>query len=122
MILADTTIWIDHLRRNDSQMQKLLDTGHVLMHPFVVAEMALGSMRNPGITLSDLDGLLTVSVAELSEVRRMIEARGLYARGIGLTDAHLVASCLITPGTQLWTRDAALKAVAKTVGIDAGLL
>jgi hypothetical protein len=103
-------------------MQKLLDTGHVLMHPFVVAEMALGSMRNPGITLSDLDGLLTVSVAELSEVRRMIEARGLYARGIGLTDAHLVASCLITPGTQLWTRDAALKAVAKTVGIDAGLL
>jgi hypothetical protein len=93
----------------------------VIVHPFVVAELALGSLRDRGKTLSDLDGLLTVNVAELSEVRHMIEARGLYSRGIGLTDAHLVASCLITPGTRLWTRDAALKAVAQTVGIDAGL-
>jgi hypothetical protein len=121
VILADTTIWIDHLRRNNPQMQQLLAGGQVIVHPFVVAEMALGSMRDRGKTLSDLDGLLMVNVAELSEVRHMIEARGLYSRGIGLTDAHLVASCLITPGTRLWTRDAALKAVAQAVGIDAGL-
>jgi hypothetical protein len=121
VILADTTIWIDQLRRADPQMQRLLAGGQVIVHPFVVAELALGSLHDRGRTLAELDGLLKVNVAELSEVRHMIEARGLYSRGIGLTDAHLVASCLITPGTRLWTRDAALKAVAQTVGIDAGL-
>ena len=121
MILADTTIWIDHLRRQNPQMQGLLDGGQILMHPFIVAELALGSLRNRSGTLAALDALLEVRVAQLSEVCQMIEARRLYAKGIGLTDAHLVASCLITPGTRLWTRDARLRAVAHAVGIDAGL-
>ncbi len=121
MILADTTIWIDHLRRHNVQMQGLLDGGQVLMHPFVVAELALGSFRDRAGTLATLDTLLEVRMAQLSEVRQMIEVRRLYAKGIGLTDAHLVASCLITPGTKLWTRDGALRGVAQAVGIDAGL-
>ncbi len=91
------------------------------MNPMIVAELGLGSLRQRAKTLAELDGLLEVKVAQLSEVRRMIEAHRLYAKGIRLIDAHLVASCLITPGTQLWTRDTALKGVAKTVGIDAGL-
>ncbi len=91
------------------------------MHPMIVAELGLGSLRQRAKTLAELDGLLEVKVAQLSEVRRMIEVHRLYTKGIGLTDAHLVASCLITPGTQLWTRDTALKGVAKTVGIAAGL-
>jgi hypothetical protein len=57
-----------------------------------------------------------VKVAQLSEVRQMIEAHSLYAKGIGLTDAHLIASCLLTPGTRLWTRDAARKKVALALG------
>jgi predicted nucleic acid-binding protein len=64
-----------------------------------------------------MDALLKVRVAQLHEVRHMIEAHTLYSKGIGLTDAHLIASCLLTPGTQLWTRDAALKKVAKALGI-----
>ncbi len=91
------------------------------MHPMIVAELGLGSLRRRAETLAELDGLLEVKVAQLSEVRRMIEVHRLYAKGIGLTDAHVVASCLITPGTRLWTRDSALKGVAKAVGVDAGL-
>jgi len=60
-------------------------------------------------------------VAQLSEVRHMIEAHTLYSKGIGLTDAHLIASCLLTPGTQLWTRDAAMEKAAKAVGIAVNL-
>ena len=60
-------------------------------------------------------------VASLRDIRQMIEARRLYAKGIGLADAHLVASCLITPGTKLWTRDGRLRGVALVLGIDAGL-
>jgi len=121
VILADTTIWIDHLRRGNVQLQELLDGGQVLMHPFVVAELALGSLRDRAKTLVELDAFLQVPVARLGEVRKLIESRKLYAKGIGLTDAHLVASCLITPGVQLWTRDGALQGVAQALGIDAGL-
>jgi hypothetical protein len=53
----------------------------------------------------------------MSEVRRMIEAHALYSKGIGLTDAHIIASCLITPGTQLWTRDASMNAIATAIGV-----
>ncbi len=102
-------------------MQGLLDSGPILTHPSIVAELALGSLRNRSGTLAALDALLEVRMAQLSQVRQMIEARRLYAKGIGLTDAHLVASCLITQGTKLWTRDARLRAVAQTAGIDAGL-
>jgi predicted nucleic acid-binding protein len=49
----------------------------------------------------------------------MIEAHSLYSKGIGLTDAHLIASCLLTPGMQLWTRDGALRNVPKTLAIHA---
>ena len=121
MILADTTIWIDHLRRHNAQMQELLNGGQILMHPFVVAELALGSLRDRARTLVFLDGLLAVRGAQLSKVLQMIEVRQLHAKGIGLTDAHLAASCLITPGTRLWTRDARLRSVAQSLGIDAGL-
>ena len=121
MILADTTVWIDHLRRNNPQMQKLLDGGQVFMHPFIVAELALGSLHDRRKTLAELGGLLTVNVAKLSEVRQMIEAHCLYAKGIGLTDAHPLASCLITPGTRLWTRGNALGDVAEALGVRAKL-
>lgn len=121
MILADTTIWIDHLRRQNAQMQGLLGSGQVLMHPFVVAELALGSFRDRVGTLAALDTILKVRMAQLSDVRQMIEVRQLYAKGIGLIDAHLIASSLITPRTKLWTRDNALRGVAQTLGIDAGL-
>ena len=64
-----------------------------------------------------MDQLRKVKVAQMSELRRMIEAHALYSKGIGLIDAHLIASCLLTTGTQLWTRDSALEKVAKSLGV-----
>jgi len=121
MILADTSIWVDHLRSRDTEIENLLGKGKIGMHPYIVAEIALGSLRNRQKILDEMDTLLEVRVAQLSEVRHMIEAHSLYSRGIGLTDAHLVASCMMTPGTQLWTRDGALLKVAQTLGIQANL-
>jgi hypothetical protein len=57
-------------------------------------------------------------VAQLSDVRAMIEINMLYSKGIGLTDAHLLASCLLTPGIWLWTRDAAMSRAAKSMRIQ----
>jgi predicted nucleic acid-binding protein len=117
MILADTSIWVDYLRRGNAEMARLLGGGQIVMHPYIIAEIALGSLHNRRKRLEEMEALLEVRVAQLSEVRHMIEAHTLYSRGIGLTDAHLIASCLLTPGTQLWTRDGAMKKVAGTLGI-----
>jgi hypothetical protein len=98
-------------------MQDLLNRGKIATHPFVVGEIALGSLRNRRPKLGAMDSLRKVKVAQMSEVRRMIEAHALYSKGIGLTDAHIIASCLITPGTQLWTRDASMNAMATAIGV-----
>jgi len=91
------------------------------MHPFVVAEVALGSLHNRRRKLAELDALREVNVAEFEEVRHLIEPHSLYSKGLGLTDAHLIASCLMTAGVQLWTRNRPLDAVARSLGIHAGL-
>jgi hypothetical protein len=98
-------------------MRKLLTREQIAMHPFVIAELALGSLRNRAETLLDLNLLPALRVARMSEVRHMIEANTLYSKGIGLIDAYLIASCLLTPGTQLWTRDVALQRAAKGLGV-----
>jgi hypothetical protein len=121
MILADTSIWVDHLRSRTLEMENLLGRGQIVMHPFVVAEIALGSLHNRRKRLDEMEALLEVRVAQLNEVRHMIEAHALYSKGIGLTDAHLIASCRMTPGTQLWTRDGALQKMAKALGVLANL-
>ena len=97
-----------------------------MIHPFIIAELALGLVkrRTPKErtkTLALLDLLQQVRVAQLNEVRLTIEARRLYNRGIGLTDAHLIASVFITPSTRLWTRDKQLRKVAEGLGIHANL-
>ena len=121
MILADTSVWIDHLRSGDKEMRKLLNEGQVAIHPAIIAELALGSLQDSTKTLALLDRLPQVRVAQLSEVRRMIEVRRLYSLGIGLIDAHLIASVFINPPTLLWTRDRRLRRAAEALGIHASL-
>ncbi len=121
MILADTSVWIDHLRSGDKQMPTLLDQGQIGMHPFVIAELALGSLRDRVKTIALLRLLPQLQVAHMDEVMLTIEAHHLYNLGIGLVDAHLIASILIHPSMVLWTRDMQLRKVAKRCGIDAGL-
>lgn len=117
MVLADTSIWVDHLRRKLARMEALLQEGGVIMHPFIVAELALGSLQSRAGFLAEVDRLLQVNVAQTSEVRGMIEAQALYGKGIGFVDAHLLASCLLTPGTELWTRDNSLQIAARLAGV-----
>jgi len=121
VILADTSIWIDHFRSGNKEVMKLLDHGQIVIHPFIVAELALGSLRDRSKTLALLDLLPRLRVAQLSEVRQMIEARSLYSRGIGLTDAHLIAAIFLNPSTLLWTKDIQLRNVCEALRIHANL-
>ncbi len=121
MILADTSVWVDHLRSDDKELRRLLNQGQIVIHPFITAELALGLLKQRATTLALLDRLPQTRVGQLNEVREMIEARHLYGLGIGLIDAHLLASVFISPATLLWTRDKQLREVAHALGIHASL-
>lgn len=101
MILADTSIWIDHLRSDDPALKRLLLASRIVGHSFVVAEIALGSLRARDKVIGFLDGLACLPMAEPDEIRRMLEVRSLYGRGFGYVDVALLASCLLLPGTRL---------------------
>jgi predicted nucleic acid-binding protein len=117
VILADTSVWVDHFRSGNEQLRKELNGRRILMHPFIVAELALGSLRERTKTLAFLDLLPQARVAQLSEVRRMIEAHSLYRRVIGLTDAHLIASIFLNQPALLWTKDKRLRGIAEALGM-----
>lgn len=121
MILADTSVWIDHFRSGDAELKRALNLGQIVIHPWVIAELALGSLRDRAKTLATLDLLPRVTVAQTSELRMMIESRALYSLGIGLVDTHLIASAFLNPATMLWTRDKQLRRVAETFRIHASL-
>lgn len=121
MILADTSVWIDHFRSGNKNLQKALNEGQIVIHPWIVAELALGSLRDRTNTLGMLDNLPHVRNAQVRELRLMIEARHLYSIGIGLMDVQLIASVFLSPPTLLWTKDRRLRQVAEGLGIHARL-
>jgi len=118
MVLVDSSVWIDHIRKPDVELIDLLTANHVLMHPFVIGEILLGSVANRLELAATLDGLPKVRPATIQDVRLLIENARLYGRGIGLADANLIASCLLTPGTRLLTRDKRLRQVATELGLS----
>ena len=117
MILVDTSVWIDHFRRGDAILSGLLNGGRVLMHPFVLGELALGGAGARAGVLADLGHLPLARVAGDEEVLYFIAANGLAGTGIGYVDAHLLAATRLGPGTRLWSRDKRLHAAAARLGL-----
>ena len=118
MILIDTSVWVDHLRRGDTQVAELLDRGSVLMHPFVVGEIACGRLSDRSSILDLLQDLPTAVVASHEEVLGFIEVHDLHGKGIGYVDAHLLASAALSAGVRLWTRDKRLLESADNLNLS----
>jgi len=117
VILADTSVWVDHLRAGDPGLRRLLEAALVLAHPFVIGELALGTLRQRAIILEALSSLSQAAVATDAEVLGLIDRHGLAGRGVGYIDAHLLAATRLTGGARLWTRDRRLHAVATELGL-----
>lgn len=89
------------------------------MHPYIIGELAMGSMKNRKRILQDLNDLVTVLPVRHADVMTMIENRELYGTGLQYIDAHLLAATLITDGCKLWTRDKRLHDAAEKLGVAA---
>ncbi|MGH3472885.1 MAG: type II toxin-antitoxin system VapC family toxin [Nocardioidaceae bacterium] len=120
MILVDTSIWIDHLRTGDPRLVGLLEDGHVLGHPWVTGELALGHLSRRDEVLGLLHNLPQATVATEVEVLTLIDNQHLFGLGIGYVDTHLLAATALTTDARLWTRDKRLAAVAAQRGLAGG--
>jgi len=116
MILADTSVWIDHFRRGNRVFAELLMDCQVSVHPFVLGELACGNLADRTAVLSDIAELPHAVSATDAEVMNLIERRTLWGKGIGWVDAHLLASALLS-SCALWTLDNRLNRVAESIAI-----
>lgn len=119
MILVDTSVWIDHLDSGDAQLASLLEQEQVMVHPYVIGEIALGNLRDREIVLGALMDLPCANVATVEETLYLIDQPAIFSRGIGYVDISLIASAKLTPGVRIWTRDKRLKSVADELGVSA---
>ena len=122
MVLVDTSVWVEHLQRANNELAGLLQRGQVLSHPFVLGELALGSLQQRATVLDALQNLPQACVASAQEVLGFIGMNALHGLGIGYVDVHLLASVRLTPGCEVWTLDKRLAAAAMRLGVAAGLL
>ncbi len=118
MILVDTSVWIDHLRKGDHELRSLLNEGVVLCHPFVIGELACGNLKNRDEILSLLAALPAALLASHEEGLHLVADRKLAGKGLGWIDIHLLASALLSKCT-LWTKGKALGATAGSLKIGA---
>ena len=116
MVLADSSVWVGHFRAQDPRLIPLLEEGSVLMHPFVMGEIACGHFKNRARVLAQLDALPVAATASHDEVMQFVEVWKLAGRGIGWIDTHLILSALLSDCT-LWTLDVRLKNAAIHVGV-----
>jgi predicted nucleic acid-binding protein len=117
MILADTSVWIAHLRGTEPGLAAVLAAGGAYTHPFVIGELAMGNLRQRAAELQFFDELPKAIAATDLEVLRLVERHRLFGLGIGFVDAHLLASCRLTPDTRLWSRDRRLVDAAERLDL-----
>lgn len=117
MIIVDSSVWIDHLDHGDALMTRLLEADEVLVHPFVMGEIACGNLPNRSTVLEEMGNLYAPVVAQHAEALSVIEQHRLMGRGIGYVDVHLLASALLTDSARLWTRDQRLQNAADELGV-----
>ena len=113
MIVVDTSVWVDYLIGGDPLLDELLDRESVLVHPFVVGEVAMGNLRNRAAVLNMLGDLPGIEVSTDEAILTFVAQENLGGTGLSFIDAHLLAATCRFGGAVLWTRDKRLHTVAQ---------
>ena len=116
MILADTSVWIDHFRRGHGLFAECLEGNRILTHPFVLGELSCGNLSQRATTLEYLGNLERVETADHGEALSFIETHALFSRGLGYIDVHLLAAARLS-SVRFWTLDKRLSEVAETLSV-----
>ena len=120
MILVDTSVWVSHFREGNAVLQRLLNNGQVLCHPFIIGEIACGYLKNRREILALLKLLPTVDWVDHDEVLHFVESNNLMGKGLGWVDICLAASAKFT-GVQVWTLDNKFAEINRKLGLNTEL-
>jgi predicted nucleic acid-binding protein len=113
--LVDSSVWVDHFRRGNLALGRLLEAGEVVMHPLVLGELALAGLPDRARTLNLLRALPVTGQTPDEAVLHAIEHHRWWSTGIGWVDAHLLTATLIE-SVSLWTLDRRLARLAISLG------
>ena len=116
-ILVDSSVWIDHFRHKNDQLIRIILHNRIFVHPFVLGELACGSIKNRQETLMFLQNLPIPIQSSDEEVLDFIEKQKLHGKGIGFVDVHILMSSMLT-GCALWTLDKKLTVAQKKLKIQ----
>ena len=117
MVLVDTSVWVNHFRRGEDHLAKLLMDAEVACHSFIIGELACGNIGNRAEILNLLRSLPLTQAIDLDEYLYFVERNQLYGVGIGFVDAHLLASARLA-GVPLWTNDKKLQHAASSLDLS----
>ena len=116
MVLVDTSIWIDHFNRKNDELEYLLVENQVVLHPYIIAEIACGNLRQRNLILSLLRAMPSVKILSMDEYFLFLEKNKLYGIGLGFVDVNIVGSSLLS-NCQIYTRDKELNLAASKFNI-----
>jgi predicted nucleic acid-binding protein len=117
LILVDTSVWVDHLRRGNARLERLLNDALVLVHPFVVGELALGGLKKRSEILGLLEEMPQAEAASHAEVLEFVDRHSLAGSGVGWIDVHLLVSAALS-SVSLWTLDRRLASAASRLALS----
>jgi len=116
MIIADTSVWVQHFRRGLPDFAAALSQQSISIHAVVLGELATGILSKRRQTLADLRRLPRATAGTTEECLDFIETHALHGRGIGWNDVQLLVSARLS-GHFLWSLDARLAAAATQLGV-----
>lgn len=116
-ILVDTSVWIEHLRDGNAELERLLNNGRVISHLYIIGELACGNLKNRSEILSLFQAIPQSTIASHYEVLIFIEEKDLMGKGLGYIDVHLLASAVLSDSL-LWTHDKKLSSAASVLGLN----
>ena len=117
MVIVDTPIWINHLRKGDRHLEKLLLDAEVICHEFVFGELACGNLKNRTEILALLQSLPHSPTVDPKEFLYFIEKHQFMGRGLGFVDVHLLASAQLSR-LPIWTADNNLREASKDLQLQ----
>jgi predicted nucleic acid-binding protein len=116
MILVDTSVWVNHFRTGQRDLVRLLEDGLAGAHPFIIGELAAGSLKNRSETVFSLQALPQLEIASEPEVHHLLETHRLWSLGLGWVDLHLLAAAAVSHW-QVLTSDGAMRDAARKLQI-----
>lgn len=119
MVLVDTSVWIRFLANRmpyAAELDRLLENNEAAGHDLVYGELLIGDSGGRTTFLKSYDLIHRVANVGHAEVVSFVRSHKLYGRGVGWTDAHLLASALVAD-MRLWTADDHLAKLATELGV-----